>query len=276
MGYTTAEITKKANACLRQGKNKVNAEIALGIACFENGDIEAAIRHYKKALKHHSNSAEAHAGMGISSARIGKLQDAIEHLHKAYELNPDCGLLANWLADAYFDQGELDKAIEYYSEAINKNATDSNAHNDMADSYRLKGDYQKAFDLYQRTLHIDPLDTNAMLEMAQCQVQMNQQDAALSSLETLIKEFPSSRDSATAMVICGTILSRQGNYGSASAWFERALEFFPFNRPVLFQSAVCAMKLSEYDLCIKHLKRILEIDPSDSRAAALLKKVSSL
>ncbi|MBU1105426.1 MAG: tetratricopeptide repeat protein [Candidatus Riflebacteria bacterium] len=276
MGYSTAEITKKANACLRQGKNKVNAEIALGIACFENGEIEAAIQHYKKALKYHSNSAEAHAGMGISAARTGNLKDAVKHLHKAYELNPDCGLLANWLADAYFDNGDLDKAIEYYSEAISKNATDSNAHNDMADAYRLKGDHQKAFELYQKTLHIDPLDTNAMLEMAQCQVQMNHQDAALSSLETLIKNFPSSRDSATAMVICGTILSRQGDYNVASNWFEQALEFFPFNRPVLFQSAICAMKLGKCDLCIKHLKKILEIDPSDNRAVVLLKKVSAL
>ncbi|PKL44769.1 MAG: hypothetical protein CVV41_05220 [Candidatus Riflebacteria bacterium HGW-Riflebacteria-1] len=275
MGHSTADIVKKANTCLRQGKNRVNAEIALGIASFENGDVETAIRHYEKALKLQKDSAEAHAGLGIASARTGNLEKAIKHLQRAYELSPDCGLLANWLADAWFDKGDLDRAIEYYSEAVRNNATDSNAHNDMADAYRLKGDYQQAFELYRRTLQIDPLDTNAMLELAQCQTQMNQTDAALLTLKNLINNFPSSRDSATAMVICGTILLGNGNPGEAASWFERALEFFPFNRPLLFQSAVCALKLGNNDKCATHLKRILEMDPSDNRAAALLKKVSA-
>lgn len=274
MGYTTADIIKKATACLRQGKNKVNAEIALGIASFENGDIEAAIKHYQKALKSQNDSAEAHAGMGISQARVGNLDLAISHLQQAYELNPDCGMLANWLADAWFDKGSLDRAIDYYSEAIRNNATDSNAHNDMADAYRLKGDYQKAFELYHRTLQIDPLDTNAMLEMAQCQTQMNLPEEALQTLEDLIANFPSSRDSATAMVICATILFEKDDFNKAGAWFDRALKFFPFNRPVLFQSAVCALKQGLNAKCREHLKRILDLDPSDNRAAALLKKVA--
>jgi len=275
MGYTTADIVKKANACLRQGKNLVNAEIALGIASFENGNIETAIKHYEKALKHNQKSAEAHAGMGISQARAGNLDQAIKHLQQAYDLSPECGLLANWLADAWFDKGDLDRAIEYYSEAIRNNASDSNAHNDMADAYRLKGDYSKAADLYRRTLKIDPLDTNAMLELAQCQAQMNKPEDALQTLKSLIENFPSSRDSATAMVVCATILIEKGDFNGASAWMERSREFFPFNRPVLFQSAVCALKQGKTDKCCEHLRRILELDPSDNRAAALLKKVSA-
>jgi tetratricopeptide (TPR) repeat protein len=274
MGYTTTDIIKKAKACLRQGKNQVNAEIALGIANFENGDIATAMQHYAKAIKQDQSSAEAHAGMGISQARAGNLDQAISHLQRAHELCPECGLLANWLADAWFDKGNLDRAIEYYSEAIRSNATDSNAHNDMADAYRLKGNYAKACDLYRRTLKIDPLDTNARLELAQCQIQMQMPEEALQTLQTLINDFPSSRDSATAMVVCATILLEKCDFTQAGNWFERALEFFPFNRPVLFQSAVCAFKQGKNDKCRELLERIIELDPSDSRAASMLKKVA--
>jgi predicted Zn-dependent protease len=114
-----------------------------------------------------------------------------------------------------------------------------------------------------------------MLELAQCQTQMNQPEEALKTLETLIRNFPSSRDSATAMVVCATILFEKGDFNDASTWLERSREFFPFNRPVLFQSAVCALKQGKTDKCCEHLRRILELDPSDARAAALLKKVSA-
>lgn len=275
MASTIEEIVKKAKSCLRQGKNPVSAHVALGIASFEEGDAARAILHYQKAVCLSDSCAEAHSGLGISYAKLGQLDKALKHLLQAFKLSPECGLLANWLADAFFDNGDFDEAIRFYTEAIRLNASDSNAHNDMADVYRIKGDYAGAIELYDKTLSIDPHDTNAMLEKAQCLIQLERNDEAVICLLRLIKDYPASRDSATATVICGTLYFRTGNFSEAFTFLQKSLEFFPFNRTILFQSAVCAEKIHRCDESVALLKRILELDPSDQRASTMLKKVAS-
>jgi tetratricopeptide (TPR) repeat protein len=273
MGPTTEEIIKKATGCLRQGKNTVSAEVALGIAYFEKGNIEKAIHHYLNAVARDEKSAEAHAGLGISYGRKGNLDKTVVHLSRALELAPECGMLSNWLADAYFDQGDLDQAMRYYAQAIRCNASDSNAHNDMADVFRLKGDYASAIGFYEKTLEIDPLDTNAMLERAQCLVQLGQHEKALEALHALILNFPASHDCAAAKVVCGALYLQRHNYGEALVWLDQALEHFPFNRIALFQAAVAAMKLHRYSESAAYLQKILDLDPDDSRARSLMQKV---
>jgi tetratricopeptide (TPR) repeat protein len=268
-----SEIEKKALQCLKKGKNKLSAQIALGIAAFEDGRVDQALAFYKKALLINAESPEANTGIGITFARSGDRKNALKYLQKAYKLNPNCGLLANWLADAYFDSGDLDRAVKYYQQAISLNNLDSNAHNDMADVFRLKGDYNKAIELYDKTLEIDPLDTNAMLEKAQCLLQIKNEEAALNIFDTLISKFPSSRDCATAVVIKATILLKQKKYSKALELLKMALDFYPFNKTVLFQAALCAFHLNEKEQTRAWLIKILEMTPDDRRARSLLAKV---
>lgn len=275
MQVTSAEIIKKAKSCIRQNRNLVSAEVAMGIALFEQGDIEAAIKHYNKAISLDEYSAEANAGLGISYARLLNREKSLQHLEKALKLSPDCGLLANWLADAYFDMGQFDKAIELYSLAISIDSSDSNAHNDLADVYRLKGDYESARKLYKKTLDIDPFDTNAMLEMAQCQIKLNNIPDAQYWLSHLIEKFPGSRDCATALAVSGSLYLQAEQLDEAYNSFARAVEFFPFNRQLLFQAAICAYKVGKTAVCQELLKKILDLDPDDKRALALLKRVGA-
>lgn len=274
MGFSTEDIIKRASQCLKKGIKKVSAEVALGIAWYEKGDTAEAVRHYQRALELEPECVEAHTGLGISLARTGDTDQSRIHLEKAWQISQNSSLLANWLADAYFDQGQLDLAIELYNEALRLDASDSNAQNDMADAYRLKGDYETALQMYDRAIAIDPGDTNAMLEKAQCLVQLQRVDEAMQNLKALIEKFPASRDSATAMVVYASLLLKHGESAEALEWFERSLAFFPFNRQVLFQAAICAYSSADNKKSLQYLKKILELDPSDARAAAMIQKVS--
>ncbi|MDD3148708.1 MAG: tetratricopeptide repeat protein [Candidatus Riflebacteria bacterium] len=253
--------------------NKVNSEVALGIAFYENGDIDKAVQHYRRAVAIDSSCAEAHAGLGIALARLDNRAEACNHLEKALKLTPDCGILANWLADAFFDQGQFDRAIELYSEALRLDPCDNNAQNDMADAYRLKGDYATAVKMYDRAIEIDPGDTNAMLEKAQCLVQLHKPEEAFLVLQKLIERFPTSRDRATAMVVYGTLLQKAGKTAEAAKWFENALEFFPFNHQVLWQAANSAHENGDRQRCAVYLQKIIDLNPADESAATMLRKV---
>lgn len=272
---SSQHIIKNAQACIRKGVKLVSANIALGIAHFENGKTQDAIKYYKKALSIKCDSAEAHAGLGLCLAKEKEFADSIKHLKIALDHSPDCGLLANWIADAYFDLNDLDNAISYYSIAINIDKMDSNAHNDMADALRIKGDYQGALQLYEQTLAIDPSDTNAMLEKAQCQIMLNKTSQARQTLEELIERFPESKDRATAHAVFGALMLKEKKYTAACKHYSQAADFFPFNKSVLFQAAVTSMKTGNIKFSKQYLDRILQLDPSDKRAQSLVRKLNS-
>jgi tetratricopeptide (TPR) repeat protein len=273
MAYSREIIIKTAKSCLRNKKNELSAHIALGIVSFEANKLQEAQTHYERALTINKKSAEAHAGLGMVHSRLSNNAQVIEHLSLAYKYAPDCGLLANWLADAYYDSGMLDEAISLYSEALKHDATDGNAQNDMADAYRLKKDYKTAILMYDRALAIDPHDTNAMLEKAQCLIQLNELAEALSCLNHLIKEYETSRDSASARVVAGALLEKLGRHSEAYELLKSSLVFFPYNKMVLFNCALCGYRLGKMDEAEELVGRILQMNPDDGRAKLLLQRL---
>ncbi len=142
----------------------------------------------------------------------------------------------------------------------------------MADAFRLKGDFSTAVKMYDRALAIDPGDTNALLEKAQCLIQLQKPEEAMQVLSTLIESFPTSRDRATAMVVYGTLLQKAGRTAEAGRWFENALDFFPFNRQVLFQAATCALDTGDKVRYTNYLQKMIDLNPADEMAAALMQK----
>ncbi len=273
MGYSSEIIESAAKSCLNQKENQTSAHIALGIISFESGNYDAAIKHYEKALTLNEDSAEAHAGLGMAYSRLSNNLKVIEHLQLAFNNAPSCGLLANWLADAYYDEELLEEAISLYSEALKLDAMDGNAQNDMADAYRLKKDYKTAIIMYDKALAIDPHDTNAMLEKAQCLVQLNELPEALKCLDHIMTNHETSRDSASAMVISGTIRQKLGQHEEAYELLKSSLAFFPYNKMVLFQSALCGYQLGKREESEELVLRILEMNPEDARAKLLYQRL---
>ncbi len=273
MVATAEEIIRKAQNCLKQKKNINSALIGLGIAHFEKGDFDKAIEFYQKALQEDPDSAEANAGMGMALARINKTNESIESFKKALKMAPGCGILANWIADAYFDLGDLENAIEFYGQATRLNRMDSNAHNDLADAYRLSGQIDLAIEHYDLTIQLDPFDTNAILEKAQCLLLKNRKDEACKALIDLIEKFPKTRDAGTATILAGNIFSGKKDFKTAIGYFQKALDFFPYNTNVLFQTGLAYMVNGDKTEAEKCFKKIVELDPSDEKVKKLLQEL---
>jgi tetratricopeptide (TPR) repeat protein len=85
--------------------------ILLGEALLLNGEAEAAILEYQKAIALASTSAAAHVALGSAYARLGRAEAAIETLLRALELEPGDPAHYRQLARVYEGQGRLDLAI---------------------------------------------------------------------------------------------------------------------------------------------------------------------
>ncbi|MFZ2955525.1 MAG: tetratricopeptide repeat protein [Candidatus Ozemobacteraceae bacterium] len=267
------EIIKKAQKCLKEGRNVTSALTAMGMAYFDKGLLDKAIYFYCRALESDPKCAPAYAGMGMVYGKKGLVTESIFNLKEAISLAPTCALLYNWLGDAYFDQGRNEDAIREYTRATELDSLDSNAHNDLADAYRLKGDYAAALKHYQKTLKIDPGDTNALLEMAQVLVLLKRSPEAKVMLLDMLRDFGDSEDARTARVVLASLATQDGNFSEAREYLLQAAKDFPFNPSIQFHLGLCHLLLEDPVMAQEHLQRALDLDPNNVRATRLMQQL---
>ncbi|HSD50490.1 MAG TPA: tetratricopeptide repeat protein [Candidatus Methylomirabilis sp.] len=97
--------------------------IALGEALLLNGEADAAILEYQKAVALAPASPAAQVGLGSAYARLGRGEAAAERFLRAVELEPGNPAHYRRLARLYQGQGRLDLAIVALRDGLSAAAT---------------------------------------------------------------------------------------------------------------------------------------------------------
>ena len=85
--------------------------MALGEALLLDGEVDASIQEYQKAVALSPASAAAQAGLGSAYAKAGQTEAAVERFLRAMQLEPGNPAYYRELARLYEGQGRLDLAI---------------------------------------------------------------------------------------------------------------------------------------------------------------------
>jgi Flp pilus assembly protein TadD len=123
LGFTMARLGKPEVALANYQKaleldpNCASAHSNLAVALVQEGNLEEAESHYRKALPGRP-TAETHNGLGYVLARRGRTDEAIAEFRKAIELNPKFTPAYNNLAEALVKQGNLDEAAASYQRSL--------------------------------------------------------------------------------------------------------------------------------------------------------------
>jgi tetratricopeptide (TPR) repeat protein len=123
LGFTMARLGKPEVALANYQKaleldpNCASAHSNLAVALVQEGNLEEAESHYRKALSGQP-TAETHNGLGYVLARRGRTDEAIAEFRKAIELNPKFTPAYNNLADALVKQGNLEEAAATYRRSL--------------------------------------------------------------------------------------------------------------------------------------------------------------
>jgi protein O-mannosyl-transferase len=94
------------------------AHMYLGVAFFQRGDNETAIKHYYNALSLRPNSDELNYYLGLAFGVQGNLNESITYLTKAVTINPKFSDAHYNLGVALARQGRLDEGIRHFREAL--------------------------------------------------------------------------------------------------------------------------------------------------------------
>jgi len=121
-----------------------------------NNIWRSSITLWSDAVKKSPNKFRPYNNLGEAYAAQGEIDQAMREYKRALELNPMADRAHYNLGNIYRKKGEIDAAITAYNRAIEINSSYAKAYNNLGSIYLNKGDYEKAKELFFKALEIDP------------------------------------------------------------------------------------------------------------------------
>ena len=142
-------------------ENNFLAHNDLGSALEKKGEIDAAIAHYREAIRLKPDFVLAQSNLGAALGRQGKFDEAISHLQEAIRLKPDHAGAHNNLGIVYAIKGKDSDAAREFSEAVRIDPDQADAHFNLGVLLARQGRLDEAITHYERALEINPSQENA-------------------------------------------------------------------------------------------------------------------
>jgi tetratricopeptide (TPR) repeat protein len=163
LGYRTGERNRDFATSLALWRTVVEAvpgnargHTYLGLALVEQGQVEAAIAHYERALALKPEYAEAHNNLGIALATQGRLEQAIAHYRLALKTQPGLAQAHNNLGNALLTAGQVEEAMGHYERALALKPEYAEAHNNLGIALATQGRLQQAIARFRQALALRP------------------------------------------------------------------------------------------------------------------------
>ena len=133
----------------------------LGYLFQSQGKLDEAISQYRQALQIRPNSVETHYNLANALQSLGRLDEAISHYNQVLQVKPDDTDTHHNIAVAFQTQGRLNEAISHYQQVLRIEPDDAETHNSLGYALQLQGDLNEAVSHYRQALRINPGYTKA-------------------------------------------------------------------------------------------------------------------
>jgi len=150
------EALKQFQKALEINPNYVEAHSDLGMALSQHGQLDEAIAQYQKALEIAPNFAPGHYNLGLALFQHGQLGEAVAQYQKALEINPNYAEAHNNIGNALIQNGQLGEAIQQYQMALKINPKFAEAHGNLGVAFFLNGQLDEAIAQFQEALRLKP------------------------------------------------------------------------------------------------------------------------
>jgi protein O-mannosyl-transferase len=166
------------------------AQINLGKTLLDQGDADAAIVHFQKAIAIDPGLPKAHDNLGLALASKGEADAAIEEYQKALAINPDMAKANDVLGVALLRRGDVDQAIVHLQKAVAIEPRIAGAQSALGIAFAKKGQPTEAISHFQKAVEINPDDTEARSNLAMALAQSGSVKQAIAEFQRILATNP--------------------------------------------------------------------------------------
>ena len=199
--------------------------LILGALTFhQSAKYHDLITLYQATLAQNPKCWMAEYNLGLALKNQGQLDEAISHYRRAINIWPDYVDAHYNLGGAYIEKGEVDEALAEYRRAIEIRPEEADSHNNYASALRELRQFDQAETEYKRALSLRPQYLDARLNLGSLLLQRGRTAEAITNLEAAKRLQPN--DAATRVTLA-LALMKNGQSGEAAAELNRALQLAP-------------------------------------------------
>ena len=164
----------------------------LGKALVQKGRIAEAMDHFQTALRVSPEDPDTESNIGAASLQQGDADEAISHLRRAVEKWPRHAQGHINLGNALLQNREIDAAIAEYEKTLALPFDHAESHYSIGTALRQKGDVEEAIVHYRKALELRPDYANAHNNLANALRQQGRTAEAVHEYEAALKSEPDS------------------------------------------------------------------------------------
>ena len=120
------------------------------------GRIDEAIEHWRRALEIEPEDAENQFSLGTALASRGRTEEALEHLQEALKLEPDYAAADSELGIVLDQEGKSDEALEHCFRAVELAPDKVGVLGNLGEVLLHRRDYDRAAAYFRKALAIQP------------------------------------------------------------------------------------------------------------------------
>jgi tetratricopeptide (TPR) repeat protein len=155
----------------------------LGVFAYEDGDLAAAEKYFKAALKSNPNDAFYNHYMGRTYMKMERYEDALNYLNKAWGQNPEISGLGYDLGYLHYKQGNYLDAITLFRDTAKKEPSNVLAIYYAGMSLFKEQQYREALDYLLSASELSPsVKANGYYYAGICYKEMGDLDKALEKM----------------------------------------------------------------------------------------------
>ena len=182
-----------ASADLEADAQESFRQLQLGYVALDDGDFEAAARHYGRArdlARGEEQLFNALFGFGSATLELERFDEAREAFEAAHELRPGEAGATFLLGATCRRQGDLDQAVVYLAEAAARDPELTQALVELGIAYGALERHADAERVCRKALEQDPQNTEAMLGLAVALFHQDANEAAVEQFRQLLELDP--------------------------------------------------------------------------------------
>ncbi|XP_032124467.1 protein O-mannosyl-transferase TMTC1 isoform X2 [Sapajus apella] len=229
------------------------AMVNLGRLYRSLGENSMAEEWYKRALQV-AHKAEILSPLGALYYNTGRYEEALQIYQEAAALQPSQRELRLALAQVLAVMGQTKEAEKMTNHIVSEESGCLECYRLLSAIYSKQENHDKALDAIDKALQLKPKDPKVISELFFTKGnqlrEQNLLDKAFESYKAAVRLNP---DQAQAWMNMGGIQHIKGNYVSARAYYERALQLVP-------DSKLLKENLAKLDRLEKRLQEVQEKD----------------